>query len=89
VTARELLLILNSVPPDTEIVLHRPGAKVQVPYTTDVTVFAGYFVKDDPKDNAGLFVHEQHAMAVQEDGRPLLDLVSKNIHSAVLLERSR
>jgi hypothetical protein len=86
-TAQELINILSCVPPDTQIVLREPNERTQISHTTNVAVNNGYFVKDDSEDKIGFFVHDRYASVIQEDGKPLLDLTSANIQSALLLDR--
>ena len=91
---KDLLKELSELDPETEVFLHIPGGFSAPAYeTTNFSIQKGFVVRDPEREHNfytkargnGMFVTEQAAMTVCEDGQTFLKIGAPTVHPAYRL----
>lgn len=95
---KELIEALSKMDPETEVMLYKQGAYDSPSFsTTKILIKKGYAVRDPEESGSfytkakgnGMFVDEDYANQVMDDGQKFLDLTSPTIHPVIQLEIPR
>lgn len=94
-TVGELMDILATMDKDLEVVLYKRGSYYSPSYsTTRIKVSEGFLVRDEEdsgsfltkRDGNGLFVDNDMAHRVMDDGQTFLNFDSPTIHRAISID---
>lgn len=80
---KDVMEFLKNQNPEAEFVIYNPLIFGGYQTSSDLKLEIGYYVTDFIEAPRGIFVDNEMAFRIQDDGLPLLDLTSETIVPAI------